>query len=60
MCLTLFGQLKIFGAINPNFKREKGVFTLVKWKQSGKVDFFEKNLRIQVDVIFDSESNGGI
>ena len=25
---------------------------MVKWKQSGKVDFFEKNLRIQVDVIF--------
>ena len=35
-------------------------FSLIKWKKSGKVDFFEKNLRIQVDVIFDSESNGGI
>ena len=31
-----------------------------KLKQSGKVDFFEKNQRIQFDVFFDSESNGGI
>ena len=33
---------------------------MVKWKQSGKVIFFEKNLRTQFDVVFDSESNGGI
>ena len=31
---------------------------MVKW--SGKVYFFEKNLRVQFDVVFDSESNGGI
>ena len=33
---------------------------MVKWKQSGKVDYFEKNLRIQFDVVFDTESNDGI
>ena len=33
---------------------------LVKWKQSGKVNFFRKNLRIQFDVVFDSESIGDI
>ena len=33
---------------------------LVKWKQSGKVDFFrKKNLRKQFDEIFDSESIDG-
>ena len=32
----------------------------VKWKQSGKVDFFRKNLRIQFDVVFNAESNDGI
>ena len=26
----------------------------------GRSIFFEKNLRIQFDVVFDSESNGGI
>ena len=26
----------------------------------GRSFFFEKNLRIQFDVVFDSESNGGI
>ena len=26
----------------------------------GRSNFFEKNLKIQFDVIFDSESNGGI
>ena len=26
----------------------------------GRSTFFEKNLRIQFDVVFDSESNGGI
>ena len=33
-------------------------YRMVKWTQSGKVNFFEKNLRIQFDVIFHSESNG--
>ena len=33
---------------------------MVKWKQSGKVDFFRKNLRIQVDRVLNSESHGGI
>ena len=33
---------------------------MVKWKQSGKVNFSENNLRIQFDVVFDFESNGGI
>ena len=33
---------------------------MIKWKQSGKVNFFEKNLRIQFNVVFDSESNDGI
>ena len=36
------------------------MFIIVKGKQSGKVDFFQKKLRIQLDVVFDSESNGGI
>ena len=35
-------------------------YLLVKWKQSGKDNFFRKNLSIQFDVLFDSESNGGI
>ena len=33
---------------------------VVKWKQSGKADFFQKNLRIQFHVVFHSESNSGI
>ena len=32
---------------------------MVKLKQSGKVDFFEKNLRIQFDRVLNSESNSG-
>ena len=34
---------------------------MVKWKESGKVDFFsKKNLRILFDVVLDAESNDGI
>ena len=35
-------------------------FILIKRKQSGKGDFFRKNLRLQFDRVFDSESNCGI
>ena len=31
-----------------------------KLHRTVSLDFFEKNLKIQFDVIFDSESNGGI
>ena len=43
------------------FQRAWTWYTILgKLKQSGKVDFFRKNPRIQFDVFFDSESNGCI
>ena len=33
---------------------------MVKWKQSGKVDFFRKKSKDKVDRVFDYESHGSI
>ena len=33
---------------------------MIKWKQSEKVDFFRKNLRVNLNEVFDFESNCGI
>ena len=42
-----------------NFSKIKKIIGKMKTKWKGRF-FFEKNLRIQVDRVLDSESNGGI